>query len=174
MTSVVSVDAVSTVSVDSRTTMDGAFVDVSPLDDIPQPWRTAMENAGFYSLRDLATKADLGTSTASALIYGRKASSERTMQVVADSLRLPVTTIREWASVARGEREPFVLPAEANRLTQKDREAVLAVVRQLAAAHAQNEPEPPDPGQPDLSVAEGIRLSETQPLRVVPEHGNSK
>lgn len=130
------VDAVSTVTVDSRTITDGAFVDVSPLDDIPDPWHTAMEKAGTYSFRDLSAKTGLGTSTVSALIYGRTASSERTMQTVADSLRLPVTTIREWASAARGEREPFVLPAEANRLTRKDREAVLAVVRQLAAARA--------------------------------------
>lgn len=146
---------------------------MSPLDDIPEPWRTAMESAGTYSLRDLAHRSELGTSTVSHLVYGRKASSERTMQAVADTLRLPVTTIREWAAVARGENEPFVLPPEANRLTRKDRDAVLAVVRQLAAARAEAE-EDPGPPQPDLSRVEGMRLAETQPLRSVPEPGHSK
>lgn len=167
------VDAVSTVTMDSRTTTDGAFVDVSPLDDIPDPWCTAMENAGTYSLRDLATKADVGTSTVSALIYGRTASSERTMQAVADSLRLSVTTIREWASAARGEHEPFVLPPEANRLTRKDREAILAVVRQMAAARADAQSALDD--APDLATMQGIRLAEEdEPARDTNRNGTGR
>jgi hypothetical protein len=141
---------------------------VSPLDDIPAPWREAMENAGTYSLRDLATKADVGTTTVSALVYGRKDSSERTMQAVADTLRLEVTTIREWAAVARGEAHPFVLPAEANRLTQKDREAVLAVVRQLAAARQAASL----PVTPDLSRTEGWRVAEPEAPTPVKNGGN--
>lgn len=104
---------------------------MSPLDEIPQPWRDAMENAGAYSIRDLAAKTGTGPTTVSDLLHGRKLSSERTMQAVADALRLPATTIREWAAASRGEEKPFELPAEANRLTRRERDAVLAVVRAM-------------------------------------------
>ncbi len=132
---------------------------MSPLDNIPNPWRTAMEEAGTYSLRELAARANLGTTTVSTLIFGRAASSEPTMQAVADSLRLPVTTIRTWATAARGEDKPFELPAEANRLSRRERDAVLAVIRAML-----------DPGRgeetpmPDFSHVQGIRLMEDPSL----------
>jgi transcriptional regulator with XRE-family HTH domain len=137
---------------------------VSPLDDIPPPWREAMENAGTYSLRDLATRAGLGTSTVSDLIYGRKLTSERTMQAVSDTLRLPVPTIREWAATARGEVGPYRPPAVANRLSERQRRALDELIRSMVAPV---EPEPTPP-EPDLSKVQGLRLAETDPtLRVV-------
>lgn len=140
---------------DSETAARGRFVDVSPLDEIPEPWRGAMEAAGTYSIRDLARKANLGTSTVSKLIYGRSSTSERTMQAVADSLRVEVPTIREWASAARGEAGPFSLPPEANRLSRRQRAAVIEVVRAML--------EPVEPPRPDLSTAEGFRLADPSP-----------
>jgi len=125
------VDAVSTVPLDDKTAWQEGFVDVSRLDDVPAPWREAMEKAGTYSRRQLADKAGTGTSTVSDLIYGRKLTSEPTLQAVADALRLPVTTVRGWAAAARGEHKPFELPPEANRLGRRQREAVLAVVRAM-------------------------------------------
>lgn len=124
-------DGLSTLSLDSKTAPAEGSVDVSPLDEIPQPWRDAMENAGAYSIRDLAAKTGTGPTTVSDLLHGRKLSSERTMQAVADALRLPATTIREWAATARGEEKPFELPPEANRLTRRERDAILAVVRAM-------------------------------------------
>lgn len=116
-----------------------------------------MDNAGTYSLRELATKAGVGTSTVSDLIYGRKRTSEATMQAVSDTLRLPAPTIREWAATARGEAKPFRLPPEANRLTKRERDAVLAVVRaMLDSGDEQTEDSP----VPDLSRVQGIRLAE--------------
>lgn len=135
---------------------------MSPLDEIPQPWRDAMENAGAYSIRDLAAKTGTGPTTVSDLLHGRKLSSERTMQAVADALRLPATTIREWAAAARGEEKPFELPAEANRLTRRQREAVRAIVSAML------DPGEGEPPEPDLSKVQGMRLAEeSQPLRVV-------
>lgn len=131
---------------------------MSPLDDIPAPWREAMEKAGAYSLRDLAGRAGIGTSTVSDLIYGRKSSSEPTMQATADSLRLPVTTIREWAAAARGEAGPYQPPAVANRLTERQRRALDELIRSIVA------PVELDPPAPDLTTAEGRRLAEDEPV----------
>lgn len=125
---------------------------MSPLDDIPQPWREAMENAGTYSLRDLAARAGLGTSTVSDLIYGRKSTSERTMQAAADSLRLPVTTIRSWAATARGEVGPYQPPAVANRLTERQRRAIDELIRSIVT--------PVEPEPPDMREVQGLRLAE--------------
>lgn len=138
---------------------------MSPLDDIPEPWRSAMENAGLYSARDLAAKTGIGPTTASDLLHGRKLSTERTMQAVADSLRLPVTTVRGWAATSRGEAGPFELPPEANRLTKRQRDAVVGLVRAMLDPGPQDEVGPPDMSDPDI---QGIRLDETSPnLRVV-------
>lgn len=118
-----------------------------------------MENAGTYSLRDLSGKTGIGTSTVSDLIHGRKLTSERTMQVVADTLRLPVTTIREWAATARGEEKPFELPPEANQLNRKQRAAILTIVRAMVDPGEEPAAQPP---APDLSRVEGLRLAEVE------------
>lgn len=143
-------------------------------EDIPEPWRTAMGNAGAYSFRQLAAKARVGTSSVTNLIYGRTTSREGTMQAVADTLRLPVTTIREWASTARGEVGPYSPPAEANRLSERQRRAIDELIRSIVAAL----PEEQRGGQlidlarlplPDASrlaarrgTSEGRRLAEDQ------------
>jgi len=147
---------------------------VSPLDEIPAPWRDAMENAGTYSLRDLAARAEVGTSTVSDLIYGRKLTSERTIASVADSLRLPVTTIREWAAAARGEERPFELPPEANRLGRRQREAVLAVVRAMLDPVEEKAPiSGPEPATVhDYALAARRGPSEGRRLRTVQDEQN--
>lgn len=112
-----------------------------------------MENAGLYSLNDLGRRSGIATTTVAALVYGRRQSDERTIQQVADAMRLPVTTIREWAATTLGEAEPFKLPAEANRLNRRQRAAVIELVRSMI--------EPvDDPPAPDLSRVQGLRLAE--------------
>lgn len=134
-----------------------------PRSDIPEPWLTAMENAGLYSLNDLGRRANVATTTVAALVYGRRQSDERTIQAVADALRLPVTTIREWADTALGLEQPFELPAEARRLNRRQREAVVEIVRAMLEPVSQPEspassdesdvPATPEPKQSDYSLA---------------------
>lgn len=129
---------------------------MSPRTDIPSPWREAMESAGMYSFRDLSQKTGIGTSTVTGLVFGDRRSSDATMQAVADALRLQVTTIREWAAAALGEAKPFLLPAEANRLGRREREAVLAVVRAML------DPGDDDPGpitEPEPATQHDYRLA---------------
>lgn len=133
---------------------------MSPLDEIPAPWRGAMENAGTYSLRDLATRAGVGTTTVSDLIYGRKRTSERTLQAVAKVLRQPITTTREWAAQARGEIGPWTPPAAAAQLSDRQRKALDELIRAIVTPAAErpglravDRPDLAHPPLPDLSRA---------------------
>lgn len=134
-----------------------------------------MEGAGLYSFRDMAHRTGLAISTVAALVYGRRQSDERTVQAFADAVRKPVTTIREWAAASLGEVGPFELPADANRLTKREREAVLAVVRAMLDPVGPTNAEGGElvdlarPPQPDLDrvaarrgKSEGRRLREEQ------------
>lgn len=147
-------------------------MDVSPKSDLPDPWREPMENAGMYSLRDLAHRTGIATSTVAGLVYGRRNSDERTIQAVAGALRLPEPTIRKWASVALGEVGPWVPPAESARLDRRTRAAFDELIRAVVAA-SQSADEPtlsgPSTGSspvPDLANdddVEGIRLRDDAP-----------
>lgn len=106
----------------------------SALDDIPEPWRSAMEVAETYSLNELSARTGVATSTISALVYGRKVSSEKTIAAVSDALGVAPRTTREWATLARGEDQPWVPPAEANRLSLRQRNALNELIRSIAAA----------------------------------------
>jgi hypothetical protein len=127
-----------------------------------------MEKAGLHSLRAIARKAGIGTSTVSDLIYGRSQSDESTMQAVADALRQNVTTVREWAAVNRGETSAFILPPEANRLSARERDAVLGVIRAML-----------DPGEEDAGGPRGQLVDLTRPpmpdlSRVAARRGESE
>lgn len=149
---------------------------MSPLDDIPEPWREAMVKAGVSSLNRLAQRTGTGVSTLSDLVHGRRRSSERTLEAVADALRLKTTTIRAWAAAALGEEKPFVLPAEANRLTRRERDAVLAVVRAMLDPGEEQDtgaparPTPPKTGQ----LVDLARPPQPDLSRVAARHGESE
>jgi hypothetical protein len=86
----------------------------------------------------------------------------------ARSLGIPIRSTMPTLAVS--------LPPGTDDLMPEDRDAILAVVRQLVAARsAARPPEPPAPiGGPDLPKTQGWRLSETQPLRVVPSHDQAR
>jgi hypothetical protein len=98
-----------------------------------------------------------------------------TVQQLAELLQVSITTILEAFAASLGlpvaQTKPLLvvtMPPGTDVLEPADVDAIRAVIRQLVAARHSPPPEPP---QPDLSKVEGLRLAETQPLRVVPEHG---
>lgn len=55
---------------------------------------------------------------------------ERTLRSLAHALQVPVRRLREAAGLpTEGPDEPFVLPPQADYLTGRERDAVLAVIR---------------------------------------------
>lgn len=93
-----------------------------------------------------------------------KQPSEETLQGLAEVLALPLRRLRRAAGMAEGEAQPWYPPAEANRLTQKQRAAleqlIKAIVQEPLPAvsggglapglpHWGNEPEPAVGEHPD-------------------------
>lgn len=91
-----------------------------------------------------------------------------TVQHLADLLQVSVTTVLEAFAVSLGLRIDdrsllsITLPPGTDNLTDRDRAAVLAVIRQLVEARRA------EPPRPDLSRVAGLRLAEpsdTQTIR---------
>lgn len=81
----------------------------------------------------LAHKAGVGVETVRKLVYGASGSSSATIAAVAQALHRDVRTVARWAAEQRAVAEPFELPAEADLLTDKERRAIVQLVRAITA-----------------------------------------
>lgn len=90
-------------------------------------------NSRGLSTRAIAAEAErrghrINYSTVSKYMNGTHGEPEEpTLQALAAALQVPLSVLRDAAGLPRDEG-PFSLPAEAARLTRRQREAVLAVV----------------------------------------------
>jgi len=105
--------------------------------DIPEPWATALVEAGFTdgrfteprpSLRKLAEHAGVGTSTISNMIYSKRRTEQDTIDRVAEALRADPILIAQWAGRERSEREPYRPHPDANLLDEQERRAINEVI----------------------------------------------
>lgn len=121
--------------------------------DIPPQWLPLLEKERIHSARQLADRLGIGPSTATRLLHGEQTSPE-TIERVATLLKEPAAKIREL----RGEvvLPPFRLPVEADQLTPRQRQAVLAVVRAMLDP-APDEARQTSELEADLSAALGRR-----------------
>lgn len=94
----------------------------------------------------------------------------RTMEALASLLEVPLATIVLAFAAGLGmpvrDSGPLLalsLPPGTDNLTDRDRDAILAVTRQLIAARSRQVPVP----APDLSRVQGLRLAEPETLRTV-------
>lgn len=94
--------------------------------ETPVQWLKPLEAKGLHSARDLAVALEVAPQTAIRLLHGGGVLRE-TIEAAADLLGLTVSEVKQL----RGEvaLPPFVLPAEADRLTVRQRDAILGVVR---------------------------------------------
>lgn len=99
--------------------------------NVPAEWAALMEPRGIHSANALAARGGGATSTITRLFQGG-ASTEPTLEAIADALHVSITRVRKVAGHRAGLDEPFVLPPEANRLDQRQRDAVVELVRLLA------------------------------------------
>lgn len=101
-------------------------------DELPEPWRSALEQHGIHSKRGLASKAGISPQTAKRLIDGEGKPSPQTVAAVADKV-FNGDRNRVWALAGhdRQDHGDWQLPPEASQLNQEQRAAVLAVVRAM-------------------------------------------
>ena len=97
------------------------------MSEIPEPWRTAAEQAGVrQTLRGIADEAKLSHVTVRRLItQGR--TSATTVRAVAKALRVSEATIFEWSG-RESELGPWVPPMEAHKLSPRAREALTELI----------------------------------------------
>lgn len=88
------------------------------------------------TIRGLAKRTGVPIATMHGILVSNATPQEQTLERIADGLPAPLQLLRRLADLPAGEREPFVLPPEANQLDQRQREVVLAMVRALLDASA--------------------------------------
>lgn len=131
-----------------------------------------------WNVRDLAAAADVDPATVTDFLAARRWPRMSTRGALEKALGWPAGSI---GAVASGAAAPGVnssaqdrggepdLMAAVDLLTREDREAVLAVVRQLVSARtAQGAPPPTF----DLSRVEGLRIAESDEFRTVEERND--
>ena len=98
------------------------------MDELPEPWRTAAEQAGVrQSLRGLADAAGVGHPTIKRLIAEGR-TSPKTVQAVADALAVTVERVEEWAGMEPATGEPWNPPDAARRLSPRARAALTELI----------------------------------------------
>jgi transcriptional regulator with XRE-family HTH domain len=102
--------------------------------ETPIEWVRLLESKRLHSIRDLAAALDVSPQTATRLVHGEH-SSRQTIEAAAELLGVTPERIRELRHEAA--LPPFRLPPEADQLSQRQRAAVVAVVRaMMEPAHA--------------------------------------
>lgn len=101
--------------------------------ETPEPWKTLMERRGIGSLRHLAREAGVSNPAVTRLVHGDGVSQDETIRRVADALGLDLPTMYAHVGMESPEAEPYVPPAEANRLTARQRRAIDEMIRAIVA-----------------------------------------
>ena len=87
-------------------------------------------------------------STVAPYFSGRHgAPSEKVLYALAQVMPLPLTQLREAAGVPRGETEPYVAPDEANRMNQRQRDAIDDLIRAFTTVPISDDGVEPTLGQ---------------------------
>lgn len=100
---------------------------------VPPEWLAVMEPKGISSGRQLATKSGVSPETIWRMFRGEGHTSHETVAAVADVL-FGGDRNRVYELTGSGHRDhggTFELPPDASRLTPRQRDAVLAVVRSM-------------------------------------------
>lgn len=98
-----------------------------------------MDAAGLTSLRRLSEAAGLSTTTASRAVHGDLVPNDETVSALATALRVPASKIYELTHGQDITARPWSPPAEVQRLTRREQDAISEMIRSMAAARDQEE-----------------------------------
>lgn len=103
----------------------------------PEQWRPLFDKRQIaFGYRPLAAKLDMNHTRIRRLLLGG-GTTEDALRQVADFFGVPVAKVRELRGEAAVEREPFTLPDDAGRLTERERDVIRSMVRVLLEAREQ-------------------------------------
>ncbi|GGF35377.1 helix-turn-helix domain-containing protein [Williamsia phyllosphaerae] len=110
---------------------------------IPEPWATALTDAGFISPWDtpsmnrLSEATGIHVSTISRIIKGQnlKGPTHDVIATLAKALGKPAKELGKWAGAAWAELEPYSPPAVSALLTKEQRASVDMIIRAFATSN---------------------------------------
>ncbi|AMS03203.1 immunity repressor [Gordonia phage Eviarto] len=124
----------------------------------PEQWRPLFDALGIeFGYRPLATRADMNHTRVRRVLRG-EGTSEDAIRLVADALGVSPAKVHELRGEPAVEREPFILPDDAGRLTDRERDVIRAMVRALIEAKDRHADQPATPTtlpRAPLEAAEG-------------------
>lgn len=115
------------------------------MNEIPEPWASAMVESGFVdgrvrtgparpSTRSLASASGVHATTIARMIAGEVETDHQNVVRVAKALRLSPVTVSQWVGQARTERAPWEPPASVHQLTRREQSALSELINAMAAA----------------------------------------
>lgn len=120
---------------------------------LPEPWRTAMHEAGVPSYRKVADRAGIKShETVRQMVLGLGGSDPKNVELVATALRVDVRTVSGWVNQSRSERGPYAPPSEADLLDHDERAAIDLMIRLLIRGRSTDDP----PMTPNLTEDRAI------------------
>lgn len=129
--------------------------------NLPAYLEQRMEELAIPSRRALAARTGVSKDTVYRIMTRQVTPDELTLKKLAEGLPAPLQLLRRLAGRPPGERRPFVLPPEADQLTERQRDVVLAVVSALLEASTKdaNAPESADASGPATTLRSVGRLA---------------
>lgn len=111
----------------------------------PEQWRPLFDKRQIdFGYRPLAAKLDMNHTRIRRLLLGG-GTTDAAMRQVADFFGVPVAKVRELRGEAAVNREPFTLPDDAGRLTERERDVIRSMVRVLLDARGASDADQPTP-----------------------------
>ena len=99
----------------------------------PEAWQRLMDQKGMASFRELGDAAGLSHTAVSRIAYGQsKHVRDTTVRAIADALGQDMETIYELINQPVEHASPWSPPAESQRLTRRQRNALEELVRSMA------------------------------------------
>ncbi|WP_422389912.1 helix-turn-helix domain-containing protein [Arthrobacter sp. N1] len=100
--------------------------------DIPQEWVELMSRRGIGSLRQLAAASNISHTAIARIVHGEGTAKDESLQQLAAALQVPPATVYAIVGArVSGDLDPYTPPAEAARLSPRERKAVDELIRLL-------------------------------------------